>query len=73
MAIGAAFLGAGFAHDPLSTLFGVLLGTLIPIYAFIAATYDGSLYALTGVTILMPLLHLLCERKSWIVPPRKTS
>jgi hypothetical protein len=73
MAIGATFLGAGFAHDPLSTFFGVLLGTLIPIYAFIGATYDGSLYALVGVTFLMPLLHLLFERRNWIVPRRKIS
>jgi hypothetical protein len=71
MAIGATFLGAGFSMHPVSTLLGVLLGTVIPIYAFIAATYDGSLYALVLVSILMPLVHLAFERQNWIIPPRR--
>lgn len=70
MAIGATFLGAGFSVHPVSTLLGVLLGTLIPIYAYIAATYDGSLYALVLVSILMPLVHLAFERQNWVIPPR---
>jgi hypothetical protein len=70
MAIGATFSGAGFLLHPVSALLGVLLGTLIPIYAFIAATYDGSLYALVLVSILMPLVHLAFERQNWIIPPR---
>ena len=73
MAIGATFLGAGFRNASLGMLIALLVESLIPIYAFIAATYDGSLYALVGVTLLMPLLHLLFERKNWIVPPHKTS
>src|SRR5271163_4059076 len=73
MAIGATFLGAGFRNVSLGMLIALLVESLIPIYAFIAATYDGSLYALVGVTLLMPLLHLLFERKNWIVPPHKTS
>jgi hypothetical protein len=70
IAVGQTFLGAGFASDSHFALFSVLLGTLIPIYAFIVATYDGSLGALIAVTVLMPLLHVIFERKNWIVPPR---
>jgi len=73
MTIGATIRGAGFWGHPGSTLLGVLLGTVVPIYAFIAATYDGSLYALIFVSILMPLVHLVFERHNWIVPPRKDS
>jgi nucleoside recognition membrane protein YjiH len=72
MAIGATILGAGFLGHPGSTLLGVLLGTIIPIYAFIAATYNGSLYALVFVSILMPLIHLVFERQNWIIPPKPT-
>ena len=72
MSIGATILGAGFREDAVSTLLAVLLGTAIPIYAFIGATYDGSLYALIFVSILMPLVHLVFERQNWIVPPKKT-
>jgi hypothetical protein len=71
MTIGATIRGAGFWAHPGTTLLGVLLGTVIPIYAFIAATYDGSLYALIFVSILMPLIHLLFERRNWIIPPKK--
>lgn len=69
--IGATIRGAGFLESPGSTLLAVLLGTMVPIYAFIAATYDGSLYALIFVSILMPLVHLLFERQSWIIPPKR--
>lgn len=68
MTIGATILGAGFREDPVSALLAVLLGTAIPIYAFIGATYDGSLYALIFVSILMPVLHLAFERHNWIIP-----
>jgi hypothetical protein len=69
--LGATLRGGGFLEHPASTLVGVLLGTVIPIYAFIAATYDGSLYALMAVTLLMPILHLACERQNWIIPPKR--
>jgi hypothetical protein len=72
MTIGATIRGAGFWGHPTSSLLGVLLGTVVPIYAFIAATYDGSLYALILVSILMPLVHLVFERQNWIIPPKKT-
>jgi hypothetical protein len=71
MTIGATIRGAGLWEHPGSTFLGVLLGTVIPIYAFIAATYDGSLYALIFVSILMPLVHLVFERQNWIIPPKK--
>lgn len=71
MAIGATIRGAGFLEHAGSTLAGVLLGTAIPIYAFIAATYDGSLYALIFVSVLMPLLHLVFERQNWVIPRKK--
>jgi hypothetical protein len=70
--IGATIRGAGFWEHPGSTLLGVLLGTVVPIYAFIAATYDGSLYPLIFVSIVMPLAHLLFERRNWIIRPKKT-
>jgi hypothetical protein len=73
MTIGATILGAGFRVDAVSTLLAVLLGTAVPIYAFLGATYDGSLYALIFVSILMPLIHLVFERQNWIVPPQKES
>jgi len=72
MALGSTLRGAGFVENPGSTLAGVLLGTVIPIYAFVAATYDGSLYALLSVSLLMPILHLVFERQNWIIPPKKT-
>jgi len=72
MTIGATILGAGFREDAVSTLLSVLLGTILPIYAFIGATYDGSLYALILVSILMPLIHLVFERQNWIVPRKRT-
>jgi hypothetical protein len=71
MAVGATIRGAGFLEHPGSTLLGVLLGTVVPIYAFIAATYNGSLYALVFVSILMPLIHLIFERQNWIIPPKR--
>ena len=71
MAVGATLRGAGFLEHPGSTLLGVLLGTVVPIYAFIAATYNGSLYALVFVSILMPLIHLVFERQNWIMPPKR--
>ena len=62
----------GILGHPGSTLLGVLLGIVVPIHAFIAATYDGSLYALIFVSILVPLVHLVFERQNWIIPPKKS-
>jgi hypothetical protein len=70
ISIGMTLLGAGFAAHPVLTLLSVLLGTVVPLYTFIMATYDGSLYALFLVTVIMPLFHCLIERGNWIRPPR---
>lgn len=71
--IGATLRGAGFAERAGPTLLGVLLGTAIPIYGFIAATYDGSLYALVFVSFCMPLVHLIFERRNWVIPPKRAT
>ena len=71
ISIGATLRGAGFLEQPGSTLLGVLLGNAILIYGFIAATYDGILYALIVVSVLMPLVHFVFERQNWIIPPKK--
>lgn len=71
MTIGSTIRGGGFSEHPGSTFLAVLLGTVIPIYAFVAATYDGSLYALIFVSFLMPLLHLVFERQNWVIRPKK--
>jgi ABC-type uncharacterized transport system permease subunit len=73
MTIGATILGSGLRRDTLSAIFWLIFESLIPIYAFIAATYDGSLYALLTVTALAVVLHLLLERRRWIIPPRQAS
>jgi hypothetical protein len=70
MTIGSTMLGAGFHQHPGEAFLAVLLGTLVPIYAFIAATYDGSLYALILVSVLILLIHLIFERHHWIIPPK---
>lgn len=72
MTIGATIRGGGFWEHPGSTFLATLLGTIIPIYAFVSATYDGSLYALISVCIIMPLLHFIFERQNWIIPPKRT-
>lgn len=73
MLLGATFQSAGFLTlGAKAALITVLLG-LFPPYTFIMATYDGSLYALIIGSVLMVVLHLAFERKSWIVPPRWTA
>jgi hypothetical protein len=66
ISIGVTFLGGGFAVHPGSALLVVLLGTLLPLYVFIMATYDGSLYALIFATFIMLLAHVTLERHNWI-------
>ena len=54
--IGASFSGSGFAGpEGLRGAVIVLLLSIVPIYLFIMATYDGSLAALFGVSILAAL------------------
>jgi hypothetical protein len=67
--IAASFEGAGFRTGGIgSAVITALLGFLPP-YTFIAATYDGSLLALIVVSVLMPLLHVVFERRGWVFPP----
>ena len=69
MITGNTFLGGGFSNSHIGlALLTVLLG-LFPIYTYVASTYDGSLYALLIISLIMPLLHLALERDNWIVPP----
>lgn len=64
MAVGASFSGAGFASPggARAVLF-VLLLSLFPMYTFIMATYDGSLFALLLVTIAAFLIWILRRSK----------
>jgi hypothetical protein len=51
--IGASFSGGGFAGlDGIRGAAIVLLLSIVPIYLFIMATYDGSLAALLAVSII---------------------
>lgn len=72
MTIGATFTGSGF-RQPAVGIPLALLGTLIPIYAFLMSAYDGSMYALIVASILFVALHLTLERRNWIIPPRRRS
>jgi hypothetical protein len=64
MAVGASFSGAGFASPggARDVLF-VLLLSLFPMYTFIMATYDGSLFALLLVTVAAFLIWILQRSK----------
>jgi len=69
MLIAATLQGAGFVTlGASSAMITAMLG-LFPPYTFIMATYDGSLYALIIVSILLPAFHFAFEQKNWIIPP----
>jgi hypothetical protein len=70
MVVGATFVGGGLIHSPAKTAAIALLLGFFPPYAFIAATYDGSLFGLIFVSAALVVFHSLFERKSWILPPR---
>jgi hypothetical protein len=57
MMLGASFSGGGYAQ-PGSEVWDVIALGLRPQYTYIMATYDGSLLALSLVTILMVLLQI---------------
>ena len=58
--IGASFSGGGFAGpEGLRGAVIVLLLSVVPIYLFILATYDGSLAALLGVSIIAALARFI--------------
>ncbi|HEV7219233.1 MAG TPA: hypothetical protein VGN39_10190 [Terriglobales bacterium] len=67
MLLGATLQKAGF-YTGVGSVAALLIG-LLPPYALIMATYDGSLFALL-LSLLMPLCHLIFERESWIIPPK---
>jgi hypothetical protein len=61
MSIGATFSGGGFAGpDGLRGAVFVIAMSLLPVYTFAMATYDGSLGALLVVSLVLFL--------GWIVP-----
>jgi len=68
--VGMTFLGAGLRNVGFVGALGSVLMGAIPIYTFIAATYDGSLIALFIASVMMPILHVIFERDRWIIPPR---
>ena len=61
MMIGATFSGGGFAGpDGLRGALFVVATSLLPVYTFVMATYDGSVGALLAVSLVLFL--------GWIVP-----
>jgi hypothetical protein len=61
MMIGATFSGAGFKTGPGDAMIGILL-SILPMYTFIMATYDGTLAALLLATVVAFLLWALAMR-----------
>jgi hypothetical protein len=64
--IGASFSGGGFVGpEGLRGAVITLLLSIVPIYLFIMATYDGSLAALLAASIIAAVVWLIgCARKS---------
>jgi hypothetical protein len=60
MAIGATFSGAGFKTAPGGAMIAILL-SLLPMYTYIMATYDGTLAALLLATVVAFLLWILAR------------
>jgi hypothetical protein len=60
MTVGASFSGGGFASpNGHSDILKTLLISLIPFYAFMMSTYDGSLIALLVVSVAAPLIWVV--------------
>jgi hypothetical protein len=65
------FLGAGFSTGKSAENIGyVLLLSAFPPGTLMMSTYDGSLGALTLLSILMLILHFSYERGHWLASPR---
>lgn len=60
MAIGATLSGAGFKTAPGGAMIAILL-SLLPMYTYIMATYDGTLAALLLATVVAFLLWILAR------------
>jgi len=68
MAAGASFSGGGFvAPGGMHTTASVLLLSLLPMYTFIMATYNGSLLALLIVTLAMVVIGIVPHTRRLIV------
>jgi len=64
MMIGASFLGGGFVMSDGAYWIGLLaLLSLLPMYTFVMATYDGSQFALMLVTTVAFLVWLIQLRR----------
>jgi len=61
MTIGATFSGAGFKTGPGGAMIAILL-SLLPMYTYIMATYDGTLAALLLATVVAFLLWIIARR-----------
>ena len=61
MTIGATFSGAGFKTGPGGAMISILL-SLLPMYTYIMATYDGTLAALLLATVVAFLLWIIAKR-----------
>ena len=69
MAIAASFSGGGFVGpDGLRGAVSVIGLSLLPIYTFIMATYDGSLGALLLVTAVLLIVWLLPLKRLKVQP-----
>ena len=74
MTVAATFSGGGFhSWTGISNLGYLLLFSVFPVYTLMMSTYDGSLFGLVLVSVLMLVLHLTFERQHWLLPPAARS
>ena len=67
--IGASFFErGGFSASATDSIIVIALG-LLPPYAVIMSTYDGSIFGLFSTVLLMLGAHVLFERDRWKLPP----
>jgi hypothetical protein len=55
LTVSASFFGGGLTQ-PDAWLFFVFGSLLFPLFTFVMSTYDGTLFALLFVTLLLPIL-----------------
>ena len=63
MMIGASFSGGGFAGPGIRETLSLILMSLLPIYTFMMATYDGSLGALILTSLALLFMWLIGLRR----------
>ena len=62
--ISATFSGGGFSHSSLELWIGLVLFTvLFPACTFMMSAYDGALFALFLITIVLPIFGVFLTRK----------